>query len=318
MQTLYEHIKTPYKYGVVFKDPDGHAVDCPSVFRYGNAWYMMYVIFDGSGYETALAKSPDLLNWTPLGKILSFQSGTWDARQNAGFIALQDPQWGGSYSLQTFDHKYWLSYIGGALEGYETDPLSIGVAHTDDPSQAREWSRPPENPVLRPEDPDSRPFEQKTLYKSHILSDPDRTLGHRFVMYYNGKQRGEWIERIGMAVSDDLLHWKRYGEGPVIDNGSGISGDPQIQRIGDVWVMFYFGAHWKPDAFDTFAWSRDLVHWTLWDGPLLIQPSEPFDETYAHKPWVIFHDGVVYHFYCATGNQGRVIAVATSRDLRGQ
>jgi len=26
--------------------------------------------------------------------------------------------------------------------------------------------------------------------------------------------------------------------------------------------------------------------------------------------------GTVYHFYCAVGDQGRVIAVATSRDLR--
>ena len=28
------------------------------------------------------------------------------------------------------------------------------------------------------------------------------------------------------------------------------------------------------------------------------------------------HDGVVYHFYCAVGNEGRVIALATSKDLR--
>jgi hypothetical protein len=27
-------------------------------------------------------------------------------------------------------------------------------------------------------------------------------------------------------------------------------------------------------------------------------------------------NGVVYHFYCAVGTQGRVIAVATSRDLK--
>lgn len=28
-------------------------------------------------------------------------------------------------------------------------------------------------------------------------------------------------------------------------------------------------------------------------------------------------NGVVYHFYCAEGKQGRVIALATSKDLRG-
>jgi hypothetical protein len=102
----------------------------------------------------------------------------------------------------------------------------------------------------------------------------------------------------------------------VIDNGRGISGDPQIVRMGDVWTMFYFGAGWKPGAFDTFACSYDLVNWTKWTGPDLIAPSEPWDKTFAHKPWVLKHDGIVYHFYCAVGEEGRAIALATSKDLR--
>ena len=113
-----------------------------------------------------------------------------------------------------------------------------------------------------------------------------------------------------------MIYWLRYGQEPVIDNGSGISGDPQITRIGNVWVMFYFGAFWRPNAFDTFACSYDLVHWTKWTGPDLIEPSEPWDKKYAHKPWLIKHKGIVYHFYCAVGDQDRVIALATSKDLR--
>jgi hypothetical protein len=37
---------------------------------------------------------------------------------------------------------------------------------------------------------------------------------------------------------------------------------------------------------------------------------------YAHKPWLLKHKGVVYHFYCAVGNQGRAIALATSRPMK--
>jgi predicted GH43/DUF377 family glycosyl hydrolase len=117
-----------------------------------------------------------------------------------------------------------------------------------------------------------------------------------------------------------MVNWRRFGTNCVVANGeekrNGISGDPQLVRMGDLWVMFYFGAGWQPGAFDTFAVSRDLVHWTRWTGPHLIAPSEPWDKTYAHKPWVLKHDGVVYHFYCAVGDEGRVIALATSRDLR--
>ena len=132
-------------------------------------------------------------------------------------------------------------------------------------------------------------------------------LGWPFVLYYNGKFKNGF-EQIGMAVSSDMKNWTRYGTNPVVANGeekrNGMSGDPQIVKIGDVWVMFYFGAGWGPRAFDTFASSYDLVHWTKWTGPNLIEPSEPYDKTYAHKPWVLKWNGVVYHFYCAVGTEG--------------
>ncbi|MHC4622529.1 MAG: glycoside hydrolase family protein [Planctomycetota bacterium] len=318
MKKVYEEIRTPYKYGVILKGEQEKAVDCPSVFRHGDKWYMVYLIFDGKGYETGIAESGDLLNWKPMGKILAIKNEqTWDSRQVGGYIALQDHIWGGSCELQKFDGKYWLSYLAGALEGYETDPLAIGIAWTRTPTEPAEWNRIKQNPVLHPHDGDAREFEKKTLYKSNIIYDKDQTLGYPFVMFYNGKQRRA-LERIGMAVSQDMVRWKRFGDGPVIDNLKGISGDPQIAKIDDVWVMFYFGAHWKPKAFDTFACSYDLVHWTKWTGPHLIEPTEPWDLTYAHKPWMIKHEGVVYHFYCAVGDQGRVIALATSRDLRAR
>ena len=314
MQQIYDDIKTPYKYGVVLKGENGHKLDSPSVFRYKDTWYMTYIIFDGDGYETAIAKSEDLLNWTPLGKILHFQKDTWDANQVAGYIALQDYTWGGTYELQPYEDKYWMSYLGGALKGYETDPLSIGMAWTKTPDKPEAWNRIPENPVLHRDQSDVRDFEKTTLYKSNIIYDKYKTLSYPFVMFYNGKNTK--TERIGTAVSTDMVHWQRYGADPVIDNKTGISGDPQIVRIGDVWVMFYFGAFWQPKAFDTFACSYDLVNWTKWNGPHLIQPSESWDEKYAHKPWVINYNGIVYHFYCAVGDQGRVIALATSKKLR--
>jgi predicted GH43/DUF377 family glycosyl hydrolase len=314
MARVYDEVKTPFKYGVILRGEGGDPVDCPSVFRHDGRWYMMYICMNKVGYETHLAASDDLRAWTPLGKVLPFRAGTWDAVQAAGFVALQDTAWGGSHRLGTFDDRYWLTYCGGALKGYETDPLSIGLAWTKTPERPASWARL-DRPVLTGDQPDARGFEKLTLYKSHVIRDPDRSLGHPFVMFYNAKTQSGY-ERIGMAVSDDMRTWTRYGREPVIDNGRGISGDPQVVRIGDVWVMFYFGAFWKPNAFDTFACSYDFVRWTKWEGPHLVEPSEPWDKQFAHKPWLVKHDGVVYHYYCAVGDQGRVIALATSKDLR--
>jgi len=100
MQAVYEKVKTPYKYGIVLPAPPGKKVDCPSVYRHQGRWYMRYITFDGAGYETWLAASSDLLKWEPLGRLLSFRQGTWDANQAAGFVALQDPAWGGSCELE--------------------------------------------------------------------------------------------------------------------------------------------------------------------------------------------------------------------------
>jgi predicted GH43/DUF377 family glycosyl hydrolase len=321
MQQIYDEVKTPFKYGVVLKgDGPEESVDCPSIFRYKNTWYMVYVAISNKvGYQTFLARSDDLAHWTKLGTILPFSGSGWDAWQADGGVALADYNWDGTHELETFEGKYWLSYIGGAKKGYETDPLSTGIAWTRKPARPSPWHRLAENPVLTPKQSDARSFETKTLYKSQIIYDKSKTLGWPLVMYYNAKYKNGY-EQIGMAVSSDMTHWQRYGDNSVVVNGeakkNGMSGDPQIVKIGNVWVMFYFGAGWQPHAFDTFACSYDLVHWTKWNGVNLIQPSETYDATYAHKPWVLKYKGVVYHFYCAVGNEGRVIALATSVDLK--
>lgn len=325
MNEVYEKVKTPYKYGLVVVPEDkGKMVDSPTVFRQGDLWYMTYIVFDGKGYETMLAISSDLLSWNTKGKLLSFTENTWDANQKAGYIALQDYEWGGSYEVNMYDNKYWMSYLGGATEGYEAGMLGIGVAYTTDLIQPTEWIRS-ERPVMLPTDEDARWYETETIYKSSIIYDKDEMLGFPFVMYYNAKNKDTGIpgqaraERIGLAVSEDMLNWKRYQNEPVIDHGSGISGDAYITKMDELWVMFYFGSGWRPKAFDRFACSYDLINWTLWAGEDLIAPSEPYDMQYAHKPCVINHNGIVYHFYCAVnrkkGEEQRTIALATSKEL---
>ena len=316
MEKVYAEIKTPFKYGVIIEQPDSNKlIDSPTIFRENDMWYMTYIIFDGQGYETWLAESKDLLNWNTKGKILSFSENTWDANQKAGYPSLIDIEWGGSYSIEKFDGKYWMSYLGGKSEGYEAGVLKVGIAYSSSPSEATEWSRIPV-PVMAPEDPSARWFEKGTIFKSHIIHDKLKLTGHKFVMYYNAAGDTARFESIGMAVSDNMTEWKRLGDNPVITKHKGICGDAQVTKIGDIYVMFYFGAFWKPRAFERFACSYDLVNWTEWTGDDLIAPSEDYDSTYAHKPWVIKWNGVVYHFYNAVGSNGRVIALATSEDLK--
>ncbi len=69
MRQVYDEVKTPFKYGVVIRGEKDQLVDCPSVFRQGDEWYMVYVGNTRKvGYETFLARSGDLLHWAKTGK----------------------------------------------------------------------------------------------------------------------------------------------------------------------------------------------------------------------------------------------------------
>jgi len=328
MDSIYQEVKTPYKYGMVLvPSDDTKKMDCPTVFRKNNHWYMTYIQFDGRGYETWLAKSEDLLQWKTLGKLLTFNDDTtvWDAHQKAGYISLEDYTWGGTYEIQQYKGKYWMGYFGGNTKGYEAGLLSTGMAYTKkDITQPHEW-KTLDSPILASTDKDVRWWEDKKQYKNTVIWDKQQTTGYPFVMYYNANgdtshnrdKKTRWFERIGMAVSNDMVHWQRFKTDPVMHHEIGITGDAVIQKINDVWMMFYFGAFWeeRKDAFNRFACSYNLVDWTDWKGEDLIHSSEPFDAKYAHKSFVVKWDGVVYHFYNAVNNKDqRGIAVATSVD----
>jgi hypothetical protein len=84
--------------------------------------------------------------------------------------------------------------------------------------------------------------------------------------------------------------------------------------------MFYFGfGYQRPGrACEMLALGGDPFHFTKIP-ELLIDtgPAGSIDETFAHKPSVIYHQGTLYHFYCAVSgkypNEVRGIAVARSR-----
>ena len=331
MQRIYDEVRTPYKYGLVVAPTDNyHKIDCPTVFQQDGRWYMTYVVYngkegtDGRGYETWIAESDDLLHWTTKGRILSYKDEGWDMNQRGGFPALIDWTWDGGYGISKYKKNYWMTYIGGHGTGYEAvrEPLNIGMAWTqDDITQPHEWQSG-EKPLLSIDDKDVQWWEKLVQYKSTIYDDSQKTLGKRFVMFYNAgginPENNLKAERIGIALSNDLKKWKRYDGNPVFANEVGgiITGDAQIAKMGDLYVMFYFKAYdpsRKYNAFNTFAVSRDLIHWQRWEGEDLVWPTKSYDEMFAHKSYVVKHDGVVYHFYCAVNNdQQRGIAVATS------
>ena len=320
LEDIYNQLKTPYKYGAVLK-LEGRKTDSPIVFKRNGKYYMSFVSIDDackSGYSTHIAESKDLLHWNVLGEILK-EHTEWDSAQSGGYAQLQDNCFGGSNELLTIDGKYLFAYIGGKLTGYETDPLSMGIATTDDFLNFDGY-RKYSNPILSGSDVGAREGETLTIYKADIFYDIKETLGYPYVNAYNAKDMTQ-RESVFLAVSNDCIHWKRYGNRAIIpvtecEDSVRINGDPQIIMIDGYYVMLYFIYDGTVGAYNTFAVSSDLIHWTKWDGEPLVKSEYVWENVYAHKQWVIKENDIVYHYYCAVNEKERFIALATSKLLK--
>ncbi|MFC4601566.1 hypothetical protein [Cohnella hongkongensis] len=323
--------RTDYKRGLPVIAPSGeegrfdsHGVDCPFVFWHNGRYMMMYIGYDGRGYQTALAESDDLLNWSSLGVILARGEGRgWDDVGAAGTWLLKETDaLTGLPTLKKTEGKYWMVYHAYPEEGYEAGPAEIGLAWTTDESLMT-WNRL-ERPVFSWRD--GADWERGGLYKACLLEHEGL-----YYLFYNAKNEvSDWREQTGVATSPDLRSWSRYEGNPVVrvEPGSwqsAFASDPFVVRDEGRWRMFYFGfdgSHAQEGAAD----SDNLLEWTCAKEPLLRHGTEgELDATHAHKPSLLMRDGVLYHFYCAVrprrpddatlGNEYRTITFAASAPI---
>jgi predicted GH43/DUF377 family glycosyl hydrolase len=319
--------RTPYKYGKLVlaasREPgafDSRSVDCPFVFRHAGRFYMTYVAWDGTGYQTGLASSGDLVSWQKEGCILRRDASSPVTRYNIALnwiVRRNEMQSAGE--LKRVRGRFLGVYHAYPNPGYEEGPAVIGLCWSDD---LRHWQI--EQPCLRPED--GAGWENGGLYKPCLVE-------HRgtFYLFYNAKTKnlpkergGGWVEQTGVAVSRDLKNWSRYQGNPIIPNGPAgswderFASDPCVLIDGSRWVFFYYSLDKKGKARDLLAVGDDPFHPVKVD-EILIDVGSPgsVDETYAHKPGVVFHQGALYHFYCAVAgkwpNEVRGISVARSK-----
>lgn len=315
-------LDTPYKIGslvLAASNREGEfdriSVDCPFVFHRKGLFYMTFVAFDGTGYQTGLASSEDLVHWEKQGCILRRDPDSPITKFN---IALN---WilreNGLYStgeLTPVDSRYVGVYHAYPNSGYEQGAAVIGLCRGGDLSH---WEL--EAPCLRAED--GAGWERGGLYKPCLVKN-----GSTYYLFYNAKNQAEarWHEQTGVATSTDLKNWQRYAGNPILRNGppgspdSRFASDPCVLRNGRLWALYYFGLDDRGVARDLVATSEDLLHPAKRTQVVIdVGPPGSVDSSYAHKPSLIAYKGDLYHFYCAVsrtaGREVRGISVARSR-----
>lgn len=316
--------RTPYKYGklVLAASNAAGAFDCksvddPFVFRHQDAFYMLYIGFDGMGYQTGLAKSANLVNWDRVACVARRDPNSKYTRFNIALscIVRQD-QLTSPGRLKKVHGRYLGAWNAYPSAGYEEGAAVIGLAWSDD---LLHWELT--EPILFPRD--GAPWEHGGLYRPNLL-ERDGT----FYLYYNAKtdpvpKRG-WHEQTGVATSRDLKVWTRYAGNPILRNGGPGSWDarfasnPFVVQHRKLWGMYYYGLDSRGVARELLALGRDPFHFTKANEIMIdVGPPGSVDDTYAHKPGVIYHDGALYHFYCAVSGKWpheiRGISVARSK-----
>lgn len=311
-------LRTPYKYPKLVVTGSGRAgafdeksVDCPFVFRHDGSFYMTYVGFDGRGYQTGWAASSDLIKWKPLGLLIGRDPGSEVFRHNVALTwILRDNDVFGPGTLRRVGGRFLGVYHAYPNPGYEEGPAVIGLCWSRD---LKTWQLDP--PCLRAED--GAPWERGGLYKACLVEH-----GGTYYLFYNAKTSDKpWKEQTGFATSRDLKNWARSPRNPVIANGGPgsvdeiFASDPCVLRYGDQWALFYYSLDKRGVARDLLAMAPALDAPVRKAGILIdVGPKGSIDSTYAHKPSVIAHEGVLYHFYCAVSKEfGRGIGVARSK-----
>jgi len=315
--------RTPYKYGQLILEASGvpgafdsDSVDTPIPFSVDDKFYMLYIGFDGTGYQSGLATSDNLLHWRKLGVVMPRDP---NARYTATNIAVtsvlrRSNDIASRGELKKVNGRYlavWHAYPG---IGYEIGPAVIGLAWSED---LHHWQVG--DPILFPQDGAS--WERGGLYKGHIME-----VDGIYYLFYSAKNATDWpwFEQTGVATSKDLKTWARYAGNPIIANGTKgaldeiFSSDPFVLRHRDKWILYYYSlsADWK--ARDLLAIGSDPYHFEKVP-EIMIDVGAPgsVDEIFAHKPYIISWKGNLYHFYNAVSRRDKTMPYSGNNERRG-
>src|SRR6202789_1838357 len=147
--------RTPYKYPKLILsatgrkgDFDQRSIDDPIVFYANGAFQMLYIGWDGVGYQTGLATSHDLIHWTRTALVAPRDPASKYTKYNLALSSiLRDKRLGSRGEAIKVGGKYIGAWNAYPSAGYEEGAAVIGLATSE---ALLHWEL--SDPILMPQD----------------------------------------------------------------------------------------------------------------------------------------------------------------------
>lgn len=235
----------------VGKNWEGRSVFHPQVLKKDGQYYLFYtgqtsIKQLSLRLDIGLAISEDLKNWIRYSHnpILSpGKKGSWDSELVAHSFIIKK------------DNLYYMFYDGSPSREWREE---IGLAVSKDLIR---WEKYKNNPVLKSND--------YWWDKAHVSRCCVFQEKNKYYIYFAGNVgKNHYQERIGLAISEDLVSWKKICREPVLNLGQKDEwdgfhiADPRVIKINDLFLMFYTGYDLKKRGRIGLAFSQNLINWT--------------------------------------------------------
>ncbi len=168
--------------------------------------------------------------------------------------------------LVRYRGRWWL-YFATRDPTMTTQMLGVAVTDAHDVPGPTGWRMAKDGPILAPE----LPWERRCIEAPSVVERDGRLW-----MFYAGGYNNE-PQQIGVAVSDDGIHWRRWSDQPFLPCGgpndwnASESGHPGVFVDADGETYLFFQGNRDRGKTWLISWVR--VRWTT-DGPRIL-PFEP-------------------------------------------
>lgn len=244
----------------------------PSVLERDGIFYNYYSGFDGKRWSTGLATSKDGIIWEKYknNPVLTLSKEGWDSQ----YIAANG-------SAVVFQNKVYYFYQGVN----ENNVTQIGLAISENGMDFTKQK----SPVLS--------CGAQGEWDSQGVADPYViVLDGKLYLYYLGMNQLS-IQRLGVAVSTDGIHWTKSNANPIMDVGvkgsfdeNGL-GEPSVYYEAPYFYMLYTGRNAEEMRNIGLAYSMDGINWykNNYDGLFTLQ-EDSWDSKVICDTTMLYHE----------------------------